>query len=1074
METHLASAFDHNLDGLQGGLAEAGFLFDSAWIPWTRHEPRDHFDDDEKEKAAAKSEDANPGILLFRNNREGTDPYRDGLIVLLISEKPTQGLSLAQVSNGWDILARNRVSLGSEIKIIGPTYSGSFASLTSMVRLLSLKDPLANFVIRSGGVTVGSAASDAALRMSTFLGSRHVDFGGALHDYKVWVEATKSELCAIGIAWRQVAILSEGESLYGSVQLNSSQADGVEEEGPSGFGCTPSNQLKVEPWALEFPRDISSLRAGYESQGVFHAPSPAEPWKRVLNLTTGDGGEGDTIRSFGGTSTLAIQEGILLGISGFVRTHSIRAVVVSATNPEDSYFLAQFLHAHNSNVRVVILGTSRIFLRESTAQFRGDMIVDDFPMLPRLGDWTGARPGTDAVRTFGDDVAEGVFFAAVDLFGLKNQLPKWLPEYSGPVWGKSSRHHYPSMFVSAVGSNSTWPLTESPEPQFKPSNSDSWQVTMPFELAGTADVQTSHFLFSIGGLWKWTFAALVFLTACYCACFWIADPITRIHCASFQPTQSWRFWVFRLIIPAWITVYAFQVLAWSIEVPAGVAKPVAFAWICAEICAIIAPLSIAVSAVSKAVLVVQPKPILWMAASFIPFLAGVVTAIAKGLLWSGRFSDRDFSSVVNAYREMRFESGLSLVPTLMFFLLAYFIWACQASSGAALLDVAPPLPRIAGCARISRTRGDRIVRLGKPCPSFRDGSGIWIPWIILMSIALFLHFSRALKSITSLEPYGTTQLVRWVAFAVVGLILMDLAHFLQLWNELRGLLRALGREAFKRSFVPIDDFTWTNIWSFNGTAFRDRRAIDTAMSRCALDLAYKHAIPDMRSIAEDLDLILTRYNRVLLEKVDPSQFKDDRFDFFLHISRAASVAAALLEQQRYAASPQTVSSDAAALQRAISSIEKSKDAFRDEREEAKLLPEWQQTAERLICLMYVGFIQAMIARLHTLLVSIASMFSLLVLGFAIYPFVPFLPLLLAGTLLLVMIGWAFYKVIGELDTDPILSRIVNGDDRRLQSNFYVKLAEAMALPLLALASTILPGGAGRILELAQALVNHGQ
>ena len=122
--------------------------------------------------------------------------------------------------------------------------------------------------------------------------------------------------------------------------------------------------------------------------------------------------------------------------------------------------------------------------------------------------------------------------------------------------------------------------------------------------------------------------------------------------------------------------------------------------------------------------------------------------------------------------------------------------------------------------------------------------------------------------------------------------------------------------------------------------------------------------------------------------------------------------------------------------------------------------------------MYIGFIQTVLARLHTLLISVASMYSLLALGIALYPFVPVTPLLIVGGALLVLIAWAFFKVFSQMDTDPILSRIVNGDDRKLESSFYVKFAEAMALPLLTAGSALLPGGAGRLLELAQALLSH--
>jgi hypothetical protein len=115
-----------------------------------------------------------------------------------------------------------------------------------------------------------------------------------------------------------------------------------------------------------------------------------------------------------------------------------------------------------------------------------------------------------------------------------------------------------------------------------------------------------------------------------------------------------------------------------------------------------------------------------------------------------------------------------------------------------------------------------------------------------------------------------------------------------------------------------------------------------------------------------------------------------------------------------------------------------------------------------------------VARLHTLLFSVASIFSLTALGIAIYPFAPLSPFLLTGLAVMLLIGWAFYKIFSEMDTDPVLSRIVNGDDRKLQGSFYLRFAEYAALPLLTLGSSLLPGGTGRLLELAQALFSHGQ
>src|ERR1035441_5844903 len=107
VETHLAAAFDQNVDALQNGLQQSGYLFDSSWIPWNSHTPREAFDDDEKEKKAREMEDETPGILLFRQiespKESRRDPYANGVVVFLLSEKPTEGIAVPQAEKAWTI-----------------------------------------------------------------------------------------------------------------------------------------------------------------------------------------------------------------------------------------------------------------------------------------------------------------------------------------------------------------------------------------------------------------------------------------------------------------------------------------------------------------------------------------------------------------------------------------------------------------------------------------------------------------------------------------------------------------------------------------------------------------------------------------------------------------------------------------------------------------------------------------------------------------------------------------------------------------------------------------------------------
>jgi len=792
------------------------------------------------------------------------------------------------------------------------------------------------------------------------------------------------------------------------------------------------------------------------------------------------------VRSFGRADTVAAQESVLFGISEFVKAHSIHAVIIVATNEEDRYFLTQFLHANNAGVRVAILSATRLFMRGSTAQFRGDMMVDDLPMLPRLHDWT-ATENDHSERIFADDGSQGIYLAAIDLFGEPREFDhkyKWYSEYSEPNWDSAvTPVQRPPMYVVALGSNSTWPVSEWESRPARNGVHDSSGVEMPFTLFqhGTAIQQEAPSLarqIHVGFFWMVLFGLVIFLTLFYCGCFWYANPVSRIVFASFAPSPAWRFWLFKALVPAAIAGCAFRVLAWAVEMPLNASPQCVSLWRLAEVFTVLAPLAIAGSALLKALLVVKLAPRNWMWASFLPAAVAAVCLLFSRIFSGDPFAHRDLGSILNTYREMHWESGLSLIPTLMLFVVAIGVWASQAGSGAVLLDSAPPLPRYPGNARISRKRAQYIACVGRPMPDFTKTRWLWSMWVCLAGIILLAHFLfPPFQQITTLESHGMTFMVRSFSAVIIVLLVVDLLHFISLWEALKGLLRALDRQEFKRSFVPINDFKWKDLWSITGISFQDRRAIDAALSDCVADLAGKYQVPGFQWTAARLDELRYRYNSVHLPSVTARQFNRDRLRFFALISNAAAKAALLLTDPTHLdAEPRIkISADTEAIQRALACQCKGDGGrFSDEAEELARLPGQQQTAERLLCLLYIGFIQTIIARLHTLLIAVASLFSLLTLGITIYPFVPFSPLLLAGIALLLLVAWGFFKVFKEMDTDPILSRIVNGDDRKLQGNFYWKFGESLALPLLTLGSSILPGGAGRLLEMAQAFVNHAQ
>jgi len=1092
LETHLAGAFDHNVDALQTGLQDAGYLFDSSWIPWHEHAPRGSFDDDSKERTARDTEDQLPGILLFRRNGEPVDSYCHGLIVFLISEKPTEGIALSQVTNALGLLNDHGIPLETPIHILGPTFSGSLPSLGPVVQLLHGANPSADFLIRSGGLTGGAAACREIKSIAASLGNARIDFGSAQADYPAWNQIAESALYRMGIRTGEIAILSENESSYGWFSGNLPQQTRDEEQRKR---TAPSDHWE---WNISFPRDISSLRTGYEQQGIFNTSPGNQPWDRFLNLKSDDQNEGDSIRSFGGTSTTANQEAILFGISEFLKFHDIRAVIISATNEEDRLFLTQFLHAHNSGVRVVLIGNTRLMMRGSMAQFRGDLAVDDFPMFPLLQDWTGSSNDRMA-HVFADDVAEGTFFAAMALIGKSSACAtildgtsssgqpacdnlQWPAEYAEPNWNaEDTSIPRPPMYVLALGTSATWPVAEQPSQPFDPQEQNRWQVAMPFSLwPDSSAAHVSHVQHALPILvargWSIFFLILAASTALYVAGFWFADPVRRSAFASFSPSEKWRFWLFKALIPSAIASCAFRLLAWAVAMPAD-ASPDAFVWWRrAETLTFLAPLSIAASAIASARMKARLRWMGWMFAPFLPAAVAGVTVLVALFLRSAPFGGWDVGSILNSYREIHWESGLSLLPTGMLFLLAFWIWTSEAGNGAALLEVAPPLPDFPGNQRISQIRATGILSLGQPFPGFKTARALWVLWASVAIPIAIAHFSYPpLTKITTLESAATTRIVLLFSGSLVVLMLLDAFQFLFLWKALRGLLHALDRQPFRRSFVPIDDFRWKSLWSFTGISFEDRRAIDAAMGDCILELYNKHTIEGFKEPAKSYSGLLKRYSQMPVREIGTKEFADDRSSFLKALSDAGNQAALLVAKDSFAL---PVSENVAATVAAESTRPWKRTTaspqFLAEKEEVGRLAESQQAVERLLCLMYIGFIQTIVARLHTLLLSIAFIFSLVVLGFAIYPFAPATPLMICGLALLIGIGWAFFKVFSEMDTDPILSRIVDGDDRKLQGNFYMKFAEAISLPLLALVSSLLPGGAGRILELAQVFLSHTQ
>jgi hypothetical protein len=202
VETHLAADFDENVSALQQGIQDAGYTFDTAWIPWEVPQTYDAFDDVTIEKQARLYQDDFPGILLFRKGAPDAltqasklfDTYGQGLIVFLIAEKPTAGLAKIQVENALKILTSRQIHLTNPIRILGPTYTGSLPSLEPVVKMLHASNDRAGFLIRSGGVSGGEPLVQEIKLIAAEMPNAEIDFGTTYLNYSHWTDLALDRL----------------------------------------------------------------------------------------------------------------------------------------------------------------------------------------------------------------------------------------------------------------------------------------------------------------------------------------------------------------------------------------------------------------------------------------------------------------------------------------------------------------------------------------------------------------------------------------------------------------------------------------------------------------------------------------------------------------------------------------------------------------------------------------------------------------------------------------------------------------------------------------------------------------
>jgi hypothetical protein len=504
IHTHQAVLFDQFTAAIQDAAQDEQYDFDSSWLPWDDG-PASYalLADQEKADSQKESREQQPGIFLFRSAGRSR-ANDDGLVVFVVAEDATHGIYEDQFRNALAWVGTLEPEKSKRrLAILGPTFSGSFASLTQLLadqktaQDLNLESRTVPLDIYSGSVSSYSAAADFQQNRPKVAFHSFVQNDDAILDrfcdYMKWQPGV----------FKNFAILSEDETAYGNSGVMG-KSDVIEKSKEMDQAQRNLHSCAESAEWLYYPKDISALRGAYQTKSIFDfgAGSSPDAQRRSLPTDLADPASRthDSIRSYGSNQTPLVQEAFMLEIVAALRDLHVHYILLRGSNVLDQLFLANFLRSMYPSGRIVILSSDLLFIRERGATgLNGAMTLTTYPLFPLTRDWTEDPNHAAAERTFSSDTSEGTYIAFRVLLNSQSlksgeidnepchltddasgrifvppvacnrePIPNYwpIPDYSAPYWiapvdctsTPACNYPGPSTWLTVIGVNRFWPI----------------------------------------------------------------------------------------------------------------------------------------------------------------------------------------------------------------------------------------------------------------------------------------------------------------------------------------------------------------------------------------------------------------------------------------------------------------------------------------------------------------------------------------------------------------------------------------------------------------------------------------
>jgi len=444
--THMALFLDQQTEAIERSVQDAGWDFAAQWLPWI-----DRFEGNESDitlrrdqRRVQRDQEELPGILVFRSsadNDKNTFPDQ-ALFVFLVPETVTGGVNgpafhaamhlanmLSQKANGK---GQNAVGL------LGPSFSGSFSSLSKLVRATRAE---ADFPAISDTVYGGTVSNQDYA--TAFAHETKKDFhGGILNSFD-----NQRALCTV----------------LGKYHLDDRAAVIREDEGglQRSIGPDPKHSVPCLLQTYVFTREISHLRNAYQDVGGDAAKDPYLDQPGRVNFSIRDPNSGeDSIPTFSESQTPLTQDTILSSITDELNRQHIHAVFISVTNPLDALFLLQALHAACPDIRVFIEGPNVLYVAAAQREaLGGALFLSPYPMFFEGDDWLECTKGQTLEECNKAKLSTRLMFPESEVQGLYNVTQFLLTDINAEPKGDLKLRGYRQTGTPSQPFPGVWVLT---------------------------------------------------------------------------------------------------------------------------------------------------------------------------------------------------------------------------------------------------------------------------------------------------------------------------------------------------------------------------------------------------------------------------------------------------------------------------------------------------------------------------------------------------------------------------------------------------------------------------------------